>query len=336
MACFSDTCEISSCWPPLPDHLNLAPRKLSILCENIQPAELAIKRPKSMMTFPKMVISAKDYNDHITALLKDQECIIFLDTNILSKMYSLYATARSEFYSWVRLNKDDNRIKVPAWCIHEYSNKVVRNELGQYTSAVTGLLKTNSKSLPQLIRHLTFFIDDKTATDAGYTDRNDLLAKIFDAQEKLVAVLPTTQIAKRIANSETDVHKEIMDMFGDIILQSDIFSLMKNCYGDYETRFANKMPPGFQDKGKGRNEIGDYVIWRELMEAAKLDSIKKIIYVSDDLKNDWVYAPPFILNAANKREGNPQEEGRIYLVDPRLEYEISIAVNHPVDIIELL
>jgi len=287
-----------------------------------------------MMKLPKIVVSQKEYNDQIAALLKDQECIIFLDTNILAKMYALYKGARHEFYSWVRVNKDDNRIKIPAWCINEYTNKVVRNELAQYTSSVSNSLQTNERNLSQLVKHLTFYIDDKTAIDQGYTSRNDYLIKVAAAQQKLTDTIISSAIAKSIANSQADIHHEIIEVFTDIILKSNIFKIMEKSYDDYQTRFANKVPPGFQDIGKGRNEIGDYIIWRELLEAAADGQIKKVLYVSNDVKIDWVYTPPLIITAQSggKPKGYGPKDEKISLIDTRLEYEISLAAGAPVEI----
>jgi hypothetical protein len=294
-----------------------------------------------MLKLPRLEISQSDYSAHVDALLRDDSCIIFLDTNILAKMFALYKGARDEFAAWVEATKEKNRIKIPAWCIQEYSNRVVRHKLQDYTSNYGTSLGTTLKILPQLIDQLSTSMNDTAAVQKGFTNRQAYLDKVFDAQEELLELLRNVNLPKRNADSPAAIHKEVIRLFEDIVLPSDIFALMQGCYEDYAMRYANKVPPGFQDeKQKDRNQIGDYIIWRELLQAVK-DSIniqtgepaiKKILYVSNDLKNDWVYRPSHVINARNISVGNP-EEGGIYLIDPRLEYEINLAAGQEIDIV---
>jgi hypothetical protein len=56
-----------------------------------------------------------------------------------------------------------------------------------------------------------------------------------------------------------------------------------------EERYAKKIPPGFEDAKKGADagdKFGDLIIWKELIEKAKIDK-RPIIFVTDDGKSDW-------------------------------------------------
>ena len=54
-----------------------------------------------------------------------------------------------------------------------------------------------------------------------------------------------------------------------------------------ELRYSDKVPPGWKDASKGENRYGDLINWKEILRFAK-DSGKSIIFVSNDVKEDWV------------------------------------------------
>ena len=54
-------------------------------------------------------------------------------------------------------------------------------------------------------------------------------------------------------------------------------------------RYTRKVPPGYQDASKDRTEIdkyGDLVIWKDMIEKAKMEH-RPIIFITDDVKEDW-------------------------------------------------
>ena len=68
------------------------------------------------MNFPQVTLDTKQYDDRLSALLKDEECLLFFDTNILAKMFSLHKEARNEFIAWVEEKKGrpHERVVLPA------------------------------------------------------------------------------------------------------------------------------------------------------------------------------------------------------------------------------
>jgi len=56
-----------------------------------------------------------------------------------------------------------------------------------------------------------------------------------------------------------------------------------------ETRYAAKVPPGFLDAKKDGDEYrkyGDLIIWKDMIAKAKVEK-RPIIFISDDVKEDW-------------------------------------------------
>ena len=62
---------------------------------------------------------------------------------------------------------------------------------------------------------------------------------------------------------------------------------LKIIYNEGERRYKENIPPGFKDNSKpGNDKFGDLIIWKEIINKAKADSID-VIFISDDRKEDW-------------------------------------------------
>ncbi|WP_262690594.1 PIN-like domain-containing protein [Kordiimonas aestuarii] len=56
-----------------------------------------------------------------------------------------------------------------------------------------------------------------------------------------------------------------------------------------EERYSKKIPPGYKDAKKDAGEFdkfGDLIIWKDMIAKAKLEG-RPIIFISDDVKEDW-------------------------------------------------
>ncbi len=87
------------------------------------------------MKFPKRNIDVSEYQNEVKAVLGDNECAIFIDTNILSQLYRLNDLARQDFYTWVE--SCGARFHIPAWVIHEYSDKIYKGNIKDYLSELS-------------------------------------------------------------------------------------------------------------------------------------------------------------------------------------------------------
>lgn len=280
------------------------------------------------MKFPQLLIDQREYEQQVTDLLNAPNCLLLFDTNILSQMYSLHADARAEFASWLasrKLDSTPNRVVLPAWCLHEYTNKLIRDRLRDYMPVGT-TISTTTNSSRQLMRHLAMSIDNKLAKGHNYDSREAYLQELEKAHEAFIKLLPKPDNDEKTVHA---IHEEIIAMFGDSVANSDIFSLLKTCQADYEMRYENNLPPGFLDAHKEKNRLGDYVIWREILELARLKEASSFVYISNDGKKDWVYTPSKVrLPSGEIVENTTKRNGyAIQLIDPRLDHELSITVG---------
>ena len=208
--------------------------------------------------------------------------------------------------------------------MHEYTNKVIRNSLTSYVD-VGKFVDDSRVLLPKLTKQLDMYVDDAAATRNGRANRSALMSDIKNAQKAFLDLLPN---ADNNQSTLTDIHHEIVALFSDCVLRSNVFDLLKICHLEYETRFNNNVPPGFKDAKKPANKLGDFIIWREIVESAVKRDAPKIIYVSDDQKLDWVYFPPQLLQPDGRPAGRNNKNGLSYpLIDPRLEFELALALQ---------
>lgn len=71
------------------------------------------------MKLPIQKLDIELYLQKINELLNDDECHIFIDTNIISQLYRLNDDAKTDFYNWVKTLQD--RFHIPIWAIQEYN-----------------------------------------------------------------------------------------------------------------------------------------------------------------------------------------------------------------------
>lgn len=53
-----------------------------------------------------------------------------------------------------------------------------------------------------------------------------------------------------------------------------------------DARFARREPPGYMDAGKPNGGYGDFLLWEQLIERAKIDR-RPMVLVTNDKKEDW-------------------------------------------------
>lgn len=88
-----------------------------------------------------------------------------------------------------------------------------------------------------------------------------------------------------------------------------------NIYTEGNTRYQHKIPPGYEDNGKRKNDetsldkYGDLLIWKQILRHSE-SSGKSVIFITNDAKEDW-----WLLDS-NKKPVEPRQE----LLDEFREY----------------
>ena len=82
----------------------------------------------------------------------------------------------------------------------------------------------------------------------------------------------------------------VLDMLREVVSPSAIVDLAQNeidnLCSEFASRVASGRGPGSEDEGKGRNSIGDFVVWKTLLNTGKQRKMDAV-FVSSDQKKDW-------------------------------------------------
>ena len=258
------------------------------------------------MKLPIQKLDIELYLQKINGLLNDDECHIFIDTNIISQLYRLNDDARTDFYNWVRTLQD--RFHIPVWAIHEYSKKIYSNKGKEEYLSELSKINTIRKELEGILPFVTAYIGDPLLVGTVYQSKKSDLISDLDNVNSVLNKISTAINSSNISNHLNNVHSEIEKLNG-CILSSDIFEIIETLRNYGSTRYEHEIPPGFQDNIKKSNIYGDLIIWKEILEYCTQNQIKKAILISRDSKSDIVYMPS--VQNIGTRKASPNEKVKI-------------------------
>ena len=222
--------------------------------------------------------------------------LFVFDTNVLLNLYRYQTRTREELLE--TLEKLSDRIWIPYHVALEFQRNRLTviaaqgrrfSEIRKVVEKAKSELTNNINSLQLSKRHT--LIDPEPLTtgfDKLTTDFLNELTKLQKNQQTLTAPDP---IKVRI--------EDIFDgkVGASFTTQEEIDK--KNQAA--ESRYKANIPPGYMDKDKDKSgpddfhhnglaykrKYGDYIVWDQLLEHASQNQIKKLIFITDDAKEDW-------------------------------------------------
>jgi len=215
--------------------------------------------------------------------LKDiwDRCLFVLDANVLLSLYRYSDETRAELFEIFKGLND--RLWVPHQVASEYlTNRigVISHQVKIYDDAIKSTLELkrsfeNPKQHPfvkeETLRE-SVVIFDKVIDDLGLY-KGEFLSKVHDDDVK--------------GQLETILDGRV----GKPLSKSDVAEVL--VVGP--ARYAQQIPPGYKDVGKGADSeimidklrpLGDYIVWRQTLAKAKEDGLP-VVFVTGDSKEDW-------------------------------------------------
>jgi predicted nucleic acid-binding protein len=267
------------------------------------------------MKFPLSEINRQEYIDDIFELIVDNDCVIFVDTNIFALFFRINNLARNEFFDWIKTLIKNDRIKTPLWALNEYSDRFIRNKIEDYYGPLKSV-KSIKNNFEELDSFLKMNIDSESISKSSYESLDDFKEELDLVKKKLNKI---NKVAKTKNESyKLKIHSEIKAIFEKTVLESDLKKVIKTTRNEGKFRFNHRIPPGFEDKEKDLNSFGDLIIWNEILNFCNSKNVKKGILITNDLKKDWVYAPNRLIENTSKTSLTNKH---FKIVDPRLVYE---------------
>jgi len=241
------------------------------------------------MRFLIIELDINAYQNRVGHLLSQRDCHIFIDTNIFAQLFKLNGTARSDFFEWVRVCS--TRFHIANWVVMEYQKHCTGQKLNEYLEEIQ-TAESTKKNLEMLQKFFCGYVDNNELQNTVYNGCvNELLTDMEEVINKYAKILSAVKIKK--SERINQVRKDIEDNLKDLVLDTNIYKIIDDLYFDYQLRLESDVPPGFKDfKNKEANQIGDLIVWKEILQYCKEKNIAKAVFITRDGKTDTTYSPP--------------------------------------------
>ena len=222
-----------------------------------------------------------------------QNAILVLDTSAICGLYDLTDHYRQIMVSILSCLKD--RIWIPNQVKVEYLRNRVKGINNPKSERYTLPSIVNDRFVVEVRELVRQWESNQYFHPFLNEDKLQLVKKeIEEANTHIRIVKETITNQYKLRQQEIDEISEddaLLDFVNTLSTGAPldfatIMAIMKE--GDF--RYRNLIPPGYCDKDKsgGVRKYGDLIIWKGIIDYARTNQ-KDIIYISNDLKADWVY-----------------------------------------------
>ena len=210
-----------------------------------------------------------------------QDCFFVFDTNVLTSVYKRSDDARDALYKVIQSLGD--RLWIPYQVIHELLDNrasIAHTQAGLYTAAVASL---------------TSVIDSFDSTTKHPFLPEALHKEFVDISNRVISELESKRDFHDARLTSDDVKAALSEMLSGKVGTRYSDEQLKNIIKEGEVRYANRIPPGFEDINKHKGSTvfgdvckryGDLIIWKQVIERAKALN-KPVILVTGEQKDDW-------------------------------------------------
>lgn len=208
--------------------------------------------------------------------------VIVMDTNALLNLYRYSPLARAKFHD--ALVEVADRLWMPYQVGLEFHAQRVSRILEQL-----GIEKAFSKALDEIANS----VDGKLGKfkKNAFIAVDGLVAKIVGAvnevREELRSARAERHGAYGVSVNDDPILLQLATLYEGKVGVAYSDADLTEIYKDADSRYENRIPPGYEDRSKsGAEKYGDFVIWRQILDYAKVEN-KDVIFVTDDGKEDW-------------------------------------------------
>jgi len=195
------------------------------------------------------------------------------DSCVLINLYTYSRDASDDFLKLLAGLQD--RVWMPYHVGLEYHRKRV------------SVIYRHSKKYTELQHKLTTLLADLEHKKQHPFVDIQILEEFKSASDKLTKQLDSGKKTTKSLIRDDHICAELTDIFHERIGEKYSEKWLQDLYLEGKERFTNKTPPGFKDTEKGEPLCyGDLIIWKEIIKKAQ-DESASIIFVTDDVKEDW-------------------------------------------------
>ena len=220
------------------------------------------------------------------------EAIFVFDTSSICTLYNLKADSQKILADI--FNKLKDRIWIPAQVKYEYlknREKVIDNPINECYNDPQ-IVKIGR----QFVNEFSDFLKNNENNDYHPYIKDDSFRELTQKRDELKKTIE--EIIELIKKEKKDRISEIQsikanDCIKDTFLtlkcgQPFSFNEILKIIHEGEFRYRNTIPPGYMDKEdkQGTQIYGDLIVWNEILRYVEQEK-KSIIFICDDLKEDW-------------------------------------------------
>ncbi len=213
-----------------------------------------------------------------------EDCFFSLDANVLLNFYRYTEATRNKFFEVLK-NIEDKLI-----ITHQAGFEFHKNRLTTINSqqkAYDNLTSFFSKKCNEIESELNNY------KKHSYLQIGSISEEINKTFEKVNKDIEELKKKHPDLIDKDEIKNAITELFDKKITGSYDKESLTKIYKEGKERYENEIPPGYKDyKQKKNNDenslYGDYIIWCQIMDFAK-EKKKSIIFITDDLKEDWWY-----------------------------------------------
>jgi len=250
--------------------------------------------------------------DTLKKIWVSSDTIFVLDTNVYLNIYSYFEKTKSTLFLVLEMIKE--RLWVPHHVALEYQNRrldVMDRERENFTKIKNTFNKFQNQVDVEIINNLGL---EKKMPELHQSIK-ELLGKFKVLCDEFdEGVFKEHRDLKPDVRSSDTIRKKLDSLLAGKVGKPFTQEELDEIYVDGESRYSNKIPPGFKDSIKDnessdftylgvnyRAKFGDLIIWKQLIEESKKDNVKNVVFVTDDKKSDWWYK-------VGSKEIGPQEK----------------------------
>ena len=226
--------------------------------------------------------------------MTSENTIIVFDTNSLLNVFRFTPEASKEYFEIIQSIQD--KIYIPYLVALEFhfhkSEALLLNEIN-----VTKFKNDFSKNwnTVKLEAVKTLFSSLSYRNDKDNKELNTYLSDLLNSKELDIENKLVEKISS-ISKNQTNIFNALVEIMqsktGERYTQDTIIDIEK----EGEERYKNEIPPGFNDANKKlsrsyngikyQQKFGDLIIWKDIINKARNDKIKNVIFVTSDGKRD--------------------------------------------------
>ena len=242
-----------------------------------------------------------------------EEGTFVFDTNVLLNLYRYKVESRDEVLNVIR--QIENRIWIPYQVGLEFHRNRL-NVLGEQNSSLSTIKNSIRDSINSIEKKCKDLDLDKRHSEI---ETSNFIERFRELSESVINELDEIK-AKKLTNDvdEDVVLTELSELFsidkGSLGVPPKDQKILEEIYKDGEFRAKNKIPPSFEDiieaqKNKSGEEYyafeglnykhgyGDLIVWNQIIDFAKENKKKSVVFITDDKKEDWMR----IINSHGKK-----------------------------------